>query len=160
MSNSTCRTPLLLVLLGQFSLFSQPIRPAGDAPQLRISSNFPGGSARVLSIDEDNNMIHLTSADDPKRGFPCWWYFRLDGMDTNKPLTLEVTANQGIVQTGVPGKTRKFPVDFSLPEYASVSLDGTNWNTLPGVNGTATGRPIKSTPPGPRSGSRGDRPSP
>ena len=72
-------------------------------------------------------MIHLTSADDPKRGFPCWWYFRLDGMDTNKPLTLEVTANQGIVQTGVPGKTRKFPVDFSLPEYASVSLDGTNW---------------------------------
>jgi hypothetical protein len=118
---------MFLILLGRFSLFSQPTGPASNAPQLRISSDFPGGSARVLSIDQDNNTVHITPADDPKRGFPCWWYFHLDGVDTNKPLILEVTANQGIVQTGIPGKTRKFPADYSLPQYAAFSTDGTHW---------------------------------
>jgi hypothetical protein len=127
MSNSLCRATMLLFLLGRFSLCSQPAGPAGDAPQLRIRSDFPGGSAKVLGIDPDNNTIHITPADDPKRGFPCWWYFRLDGVNTNLPLTLEVTANQGIVQTGEPGKTREFPADYSLPEYAAFSMDGTNW---------------------------------
>ena len=103
------------------------VQGAVGAPQLRISSDFPGGSAKVLSIDQDNNTVRITPADDPKRGLPCWWYFRLDGVNTNIPLTLEVTANQGIVQTGEPGKTRESPADYSIPEYAAFSMDGTNW---------------------------------
>ena len=109
------------ILLGCFSIAS------GADLQLQVSSDFPGGSAGVLSIDPASNTVHITPAGDPKRGWPCWWYFRLDGVDTNKPLVLEVTANQGIVQTGTSGKTRKFPADFSLPEYAAISTDGTNW---------------------------------
>jgi hypothetical protein len=99
----------------------------GADMQLQVSSDFPGGSAKVLSIDPASNTVHITPAGDPKRGWPCWWYFRLDGVDTGKPLVLEVTANQGIVQTGDPGKTRKLPADYSLPEYAAFSTDGTNW---------------------------------
>jgi len=94
--------------------------------QLQINSDFPGGSARVLGIDAAGNTVHITPAGDPKRGWPCWWYFRLDNVDTNQPVVLEVTANQGTVQDG-PGKTRKLPANWSLPAQASFSTDGTNW---------------------------------
>jgi hypothetical protein len=150
MSNSIRRATILLILLGRFSLGAQPTGPASDASQLRISSDFPGGSARVLGIDQDNNTVRITPADDPKRGFPCWWYFRLDGVDTNRPLILEVTANQGIVQTGVPGETRKFPADYSLPECAAFSRDGTNWqHTARGErHGSQTVYHISASTPG------------
>lgn len=120
---------LLLCLafaLGGILLCDSSIALGADM-QLRVSSDFPGGSAKVLKLDPASNTVGITPSGDPKRGFPCWWYFRLDGVDTNKPLILEVTANQGIVQTGTPGKTRKFPADYSLPEYAAFSTDGTNW---------------------------------
>jgi hypothetical protein len=116
---------LALVLSGIFiCCFSSA---SGAGLQLQVHSDFPGGSATVLSIDPANNTVHITPAADPKRGFPCWWYFRLDGVDTSRPVVLEVTANQGMVQTGTPGKTRKFAADWSLPEYAAFSTDGTNW---------------------------------
>ncbi len=101
------------------------------APQLQVSSDFPGGSARVLSLDPAGNTIHITPAGNPKRGWPCWWYFRLDGVDTNQPVVLEVTANQGVVLNGAPDKTRKLPINFSLPEYAAYSTDGTDWVHTP-----------------------------
>jgi hypothetical protein len=117
-----CRALVLNgILLGCSS-----IALGADMP-LQASSDFSGGSAKVLSIDPASNTVHITPAGDPKRGWPCWWYFRLDGVDTNQPVVLEVTANQGVVQNGAPGKTRKLPADYSLPEYAAFSTDGTNW---------------------------------
>ena len=97
------------------------------AVQLQVISDFPGGSAKVLKLEPASNTVRITPAGDPKRGWPCWWYFRLDGVDTNQPVVLEVTANQGVVQNGAPGKTRKLPADWSLPAQASFSTDGTNW---------------------------------
>jgi hypothetical protein len=116
---------LALVLSGVLLCCSSIVSGA-DLP-LQVNSGFPGGSAKVLGIDRDNNTVRIQPAADPQRGFPCWWYFRLDGVDTNKPLILEVTANQGTVQTGTPGQTRKFPADYSLPAYAAFCADGTNW---------------------------------
>jgi hypothetical protein len=92
---------------------------------LQVSSDFPGGSAKVLKLDPASNSIHITPACDPKLGFPCWWYFRVDNVDTSKPVVLVVYANQGVVQSG--DKPRKLPVNYSLPEYAAFSTDGTNW---------------------------------
>jgi hypothetical protein len=126
-------TPLLL--LCAFSLFAQaqPAQLANDTLQLRISSGFPGGSARVLGIDPTNNSVRITPAGDPDRGWPCWWYFRLDGVDTNQPVVLEVVANQSMVQTDNPGQKRKLSADWSLPAQAAFSTDGTTWeHTAPG----------------------------
>jgi hypothetical protein len=116
----------LALVLGGIFLGCYSTALGSDLP-LQVISDFPGGSATVLGIEQDNNTVHIKPAGDPNHGWPCWWYFRLDGVDTNKPLVLEVTANQGVVQTGTPGKTRKLPADFSLPEYAAISTDGTNW---------------------------------
>jgi hypothetical protein len=94
-------------------------------PAMQVSSDFPGGSARVLSIKPDDNLVHITPACDPKLGFPCWWYFRLDHADPGRPVVLVVTANQGEVLSG--DHTRKLPINYSLPDYAAFSTDGTNW---------------------------------
>jgi hypothetical protein len=97
------------------------------AADLQLSSAFPGGSAKVLKLDGANNSVGITPACDPKRGTPCWWYFRLDNVDTSKPIVLEVTANQGA--TWNPGKktSKNLAPVYSLPEYAAYSIDGTNW---------------------------------
>ena len=100
----------------------------GAEVPLQVSSDFPSGSAKVLELDPASNTVHITPAGDPKRGWPCWWYFRLDGVATNQPVVLEVTANQGVVQTETPGETRKLPANYSLPVYAAFSTDGTNWD--------------------------------
>src|SRR5882724_5890693 len=117
-----CRMLVLSgILLGCSSIAS------GADRQFQVITGFPGGSGKVLKLDPASNTVHITPAGDPKRGWPCWWYFRLEGVDTNQPVVLEVTANQGVVQDGGPDKTRKLPINFSLPEYAAFSTDGTNW---------------------------------
>ena len=98
-----------------------------DAMQLHVSSDFPGGSARVLSIGQTNNYVRITPAGDPNRGWPCWWYLRLDGVDTNQPVVLEVVANEATVPGDNPGQTRKLSADWSLPAQAAFSTDGTTW---------------------------------
>lgn len=101
--------------------------------QLQVSSNFPGGSAKVLSIGQTNNYVRITPAGDPNRGWPCWWYFRVDGVDTNHPVVLELVANEATVPGLKPGQTRKLSADWSLPAQAAFSTDGTTWeHTAPG----------------------------
>jgi len=120
-------------LLPCLALILSVILPGGlsralgaDSP-LQVRSDFPGGSAKVLKLDPASNTVGITPAGDPKRGWPCWWYFRLDNVDTGKPVVLEVTANQGVVRNGDSDQTRKLPAAYSLPEYAAYSTDGTNW---------------------------------
>jgi hypothetical protein len=127
--------PRVLFLLCAVCLFAQaqPAEPSGNARTLRVSSDFPGGSARVLRLDHTSNSVCLTPAGEPKFGWPCWWYFRLDGVDTNQPVVLEVVANEGVVHTDKPGQTRKLAADWSLPEQAAFSTDALTWeHTAPG----------------------------
>jgi hypothetical protein len=115
---------LALVLSG--GLFCGSAASLNAATQLQVSSDFPGGSAKVLNIDQTNNSVRITPAGDAKRGWPCWWYLRLDGVDTNQPVVLEVVANQATVGD-IPGPTKKLSADWSLPAQAAFSTDGMNW---------------------------------
>jgi hypothetical protein len=118
---------LCLALVLSAGLFCGFGASLNAAPQLQVSFDFPGGSARVLSIDQTNNYVRITPAGDPKRGWPCWWYLRLDGVDTNQPVVLEVVANEATVPGDSPGQTKKLSADWSLPAQAAFSTDGTNW---------------------------------
>jgi hypothetical protein len=120
----------LAFVLGDVFLCGSSIALGADM-QLRVSSDFPGGSAKVLKLDPASNTVGITPAGDPKRGWPCWWYFRLDNVDPGKPVVLEVTANEGVVRNGDGDNTRKLPAAFSLPAYAAFSADGTNWEHTP-----------------------------
>lgn len=118
---------LALILSGGLICVSSLASGAGLP--LQVSSDFPGGSAKVLKLDAAANTIRITPAGDPRRGWPCWWYFRLDNVDTNTPLILEVIANQGAVRDGDTDNTRNLPAAYSLPDYAACSTDGTNWGS-------------------------------
>src|SRR6188474_735616 len=78
-----------LVCLTIVALASRSAR--AEAPgSLRVSSDFEGGSVRVLSIDQDKRVISFTPGGDPERGWPCWWFFRIDGLKEGETATLEV----------------------------------------------------------------------
>ena len=115
----------LLFVLG-CALLGSSIKAPGALSELRVSSDFPGGSARVLDVDQPNGIVRIMPAGDPKRGWPCWWYFRLDGVNTNKPVVVEVQAYHGLMQTD-SGQARNLAADWSLPAQAAFSMDGTNW---------------------------------
>jgi hypothetical protein len=125
---------LLLLLCPTPFVRGQAARFDNASNTLRVSSDFPGGSAKVLSLDLTNSMIRITPAGDPDRGWPCWWYLRLDGVDTNQVLVLEVVGNEARVQGNNPGQNPKLNANWSLPTRAAVSMDGRSWeNTAPGV---------------------------
>jgi hypothetical protein len=104
------------------------------APPLKVSVDFEGGSATVLSIDTLTQTVHITPSGDPARGIPNWWYLRVDNIDTSKPFVLEVSQKQAILATDIPGKMHKVSPDWTWPTQATISIDGKTWvHTNPGA---------------------------
>ena len=122
-------------LIGVLSLLAVYLSSAGQAvPAFQVTSNFEGGSARVLAVDPVTQTVRITPAGDSSRGMPVWWYLRLDGVDTNKLITLEVVANEAIMHTDVSGNFQKIPPAVSLPLQATFSVNSKEWlHTAPGV---------------------------
>jgi len=111
-----------------------PVRAA-----IHATTDFEGGSAQVLELDAAAQRIRITPAGDPKRGMPNWWCLRLDGVDTNRPVVLEVTARD-VTVPGSDSPDQSLSPGWTLPERAAISLDGVAWNqTAPGErNGSAS----------------------
>ena len=70
---------LTLGLLWPFALvwaFSRPLSPASADPALQplsVSTDFPGGSGRVLEIDQAARAVRLVPTPHQDRGWSCWW---------------------------------------------------------------------------------------
>src|SRR5687768_7191838 len=93
------------------------------AQQLKVTSDFESGSARVLSIDQQNQTIRFTSAGDVKRGMPNWWYIRIDGINTSMPLVVEVEAREDLIPDELTGDGKKTSPAFTWPTRAAISMD-------------------------------------
>ncbi|QDT50972.1 Zinc carboxypeptidase [Symmachiella dynata] len=99
------------------------------AEELRGTSDFPGGSAQVVQIDQAARRVAIRPAGDPQFGWPCWWYFRLDGIQLGETITLEVVADQLKRTNG-----QALSSNWSLPSRAAMSIDQKQWTqTQPGV---------------------------
>ena len=89
---------------------------AAEAPELKANSEFPGGSARVQAIDQKERSIQILPAERKDRGWVCWWYFKLEGIQPGETITLDVGG-------GV----------WAQPQRAVYSLDNETWtHTEPG----------------------------
>ena len=66
-----------------FAILSAPLY-AG----LSVKTDFEGGSATVDGIDETKREIHLRPGGDPARGWPRWWFVRIDGIGKGESATL------------------------------------------------------------------------
>lgn len=93
-----------------------PTVAAQDLPQLRVTTDFASGAADVDLIDQAARMIRLKPPTHPDRGWPCWWYFKVTGIEPGEIVTLQLGGN-----------------DFAQPQRATFSLNGRNWqHTSPG----------------------------
>jgi len=120
----------LLLLAGGVPYTGTVIPAASDSrqsPGFRVSSDFENGSALILAIDSVTQTVRITPAGDATRGMPVWWHLRIDGISLEKPVTLEVVANEAMIHTDVPGKTVKIPPAVSLPWQASFSINKREW---------------------------------
>jgi hypothetical protein len=99
---------------------------------LKVSTNFEGGSAKILAVNAEAQEVHISPGGDPKRGMPNWWFVRLDDVDTNKPVVLEVIAREEAVP-GSDDPEKPLAAGWALPNCAAFSTDGTVWQqTAPG----------------------------
>jgi hypothetical protein len=97
--------------------------PAGvPAGELAVESDFPGGSVHVDAIDQKARALRVQPADHPGKGWRCWWFFKVTGIEPGETLTLTVKGG-----------------GFALPHQAAWSLDGQSWRQ------TARGKRSKNT---------------
>tara|TARA_R110002096_G_scaffold91625_1_gene207229 strand:+ start:1602 stop:2804 length:1203 start_codon:yes stop_codon:yes gene_type:complete len=58
--------------------------------EIQVETDFPGGSGAVTNIDQSTGWIQLDPADHPGKGWRCWWYVRLVGLQPQQTITLDV----------------------------------------------------------------------
>ena len=90
--------------------------PAASRPALAVHSDFEGGSAKVLSIDLEQGVVRIEPGGDSKLGWPCWWSFKLTGIDRARTLTIVVDASGLKDHAGKP-----FDPSWALPARAAWS---------------------------------------
>lgn len=94
----------------------QASKPA--ACRLECRSDFENGSGVVEAIDAERGLIRLRPTEHKDRGWICWWFVHVTGIQPGQVITLEVTGGLG---------------DWGKPDRASFSLDGKTWqHTAPG----------------------------
>lgn len=100
---------------------------ATAAEPLAIATDFPGGSAEVVAIDAATRSLHIRPALHSGRGWPCWWYFRVDGAEAGKELSVVVSGNPGPFRPGGAA----LAANWAQPTRASISIDDRNWTQTP-----------------------------
>lgn len=80
----------------------------------RVRTDFPGGSARVEALDAKSWTLRLAPTLQSDRGEPSWWYFKLEGVRSGEPITLNVGAHA-----------------VAKPDHAFFSLDNRTWKPTP-----------------------------
>ena len=121
----TTKKPMNTVLIKALVLFvgTKALPSFAEVSQpLRVSTDFPGGSAEILEVDAQQRKIHVQPALQWEHGWPCWWYFRMDGLVQGEKYEITVTAN--------PRPYRRQEVlghDWLQPDRAAISTDDKSW---------------------------------
>jgi Zinc carboxypeptidase/Cytosolic carboxypeptidase N-terminal domain len=101
---------------------------------LKVSTDFEGGSAKVIEIDSQNKTIHIAPGGDPNRGWACWWAVRIDNTLLGQPLTLELSASDQPTRNNGQVTAKPLDAGWSMAARASISHDGRRWQpSAPGV---------------------------
>ena len=111
-------------------LFMAAFAPAGD---LRVRTDFPGGSGTVEAIDQITKTVQLTPGGDPQRGWPCWWYARIEGLEKDERAVISVGASKSPARNNGKDTGKPLAANWSTPNRAAFSADNARWvHTAPG----------------------------
>jgi len=87
------------------------------AGELKVSTDHAGGSGEVLMINQATRVVKINPTEYENRGWVCWWYIKLSGINPGETITLDV------------GKG-----SWATPTQAAFSSDNTSWlQTAPGI---------------------------
>jgi len=90
-----------------------------------VHIDFPGGSAEVLKLDADKGHLEISPSLHLDRGWPCWWFFRVDDAKPGSKLTLVVGPQQKPFTS-----ERRLAAMWSLPKQPFISVDEVTWTQL------------------------------
>ena len=94
--------------------------------ELRVLTDFEGANAEVVSLNQQTKTLRIMPALRDGRGWPCWWYFKLDGLTAGENFTLEVQA-----QTKPYRDKTILAATWCQPKHAWISSDGSTWKPVP-----------------------------
>lgn len=98
------------------------------AEPLSVVSDFEGASVGDVEIDQAARIVSFRPGGDPKRGWPCWWYFRVDGITPGEKITLRLRAgNPNEAGNAALATIVREASAFSMPNQATYSTDGKAW---------------------------------
>lgn len=116
-----CKNLLLTLLPGFF--LTVVLRSA----ELTVKTDFEGGSALVESIDFATREINLRPGGDPARGWPCWWFVRIDGLGDGETATLVLRGSERPARNNGKDTGKPLSPNWAMPAAAAVSDDGSTW---------------------------------
>ena len=103
------------------------------AGELRARTDFAGGSATIEAIDQSTKTIQLTPGGDPQRGWPCWWYARIEGLEKDERAVISVGASKLAARNNGKDTGKPLAANWSTPNRAAFSTDHARWvHTAPG----------------------------
>jgi hypothetical protein len=110
------RIVFVLVAIAALWNVIRPQSVQGQTPALVVTTDFAGGSAVVQQIDQEQRLVRILPAAHQDRGWVCWWYFHLTGIEPGETITLDV--GEGT---------------WATPDRAAYSVDQQTWRqTEPG----------------------------
>lgn len=105
-------------------------RAASNAAEpLHTAADFEGASVQDVAIDQALRVVSFMPGGDPVRGWPCWWYFRLDGVTPGETITLKLRGSTATVPIDTASKSIPKPLAaaWAMPAQATFSSDGETW---------------------------------
>lgn len=119
--------PAFVALLAVACLSHASHRCRADE-RLAVIADFEGASVRDVEVDEQERSVSFAPGGDPKRGWPCWWYFRIDGIGVDEEITLKLRGSKAAIENEKP-----LAATWAMPAQATYSVDGESWlHTAPG----------------------------
>lgn len=119
--------------LATIALFAWLALESWVRAELSVHTDFEGGSAKVISIDSAAGVIRFMPAGNPSRGWPCWWYLRVDGARIGQEVRFELEPSDAVIPQSGPYQGKPLPFSWAAADRAAVSFDGVMWKqTAPG----------------------------
>ena len=100
-----------------------PFLSVGALAELQVSTEFEGGNAEVVRLDQATKTLRIMPELHEGRGWPCWWHLKLDGLIPGEVVTLEVQA-----QTKPFRDKQVLAAAWCQPKHAWLSSDGESWS--------------------------------
>lgn len=116
-------SPTSKLLSSAFLTFLAALSFAHGA-DLQVATDFPGGSARVESIDQSTREVRFMPGGDPARGWACWWYLRIDGTAAGEKLTLNLAGSDLPTRNNGQLTDKPLAASWAMPGRAVYSVDG------------------------------------